>query len=57
MRLAYRVVSTAGARRVCRAASADRYEGATVRQNDTVVVSVTRRGSPTATIRLLLLDG
>lgn len=27
------------------------------RQNDTVVVSVTSRGSPTATIRLLLLDG
>ena len=30
---------------------------AKVRQNDTVVVSVTSRGSPTATIRLLLLDG
>ena len=26
-------------------------------QNDTVVVSVTSRGSPTAMIRLLLLDG
>ncbi len=26
-------------------------------QNDTVVVNVTRRGSPTAMIRLLLLDG
>lgn len=30
---------------------------AKVHQNDTVVVSVTSRGSPTATIRLLLLDG
>lgn len=31
--------------------------GTSGHQNDTVVVSVTSRGSPTATIRLLLLDG
>lgn len=31
--------------------------GTSDHQNDTVVVSVTSRGSPTAMIRLLLLDG
>jgi hypothetical protein len=31
--------------------------GTSHHQNDTVVVSVTSRGSPTAMIRLLLLDG
>ncbi len=40
-----------------RGESVARPERARRDQNDTVVVKVTRRGSPTAMIRLLLLDG
>lgn len=47
-------VKAAGVARPTAAAPASAARG---RQNDTVVVSVTSRGSPTATIRLLLLDG
>ncbi len=58
-RLIARSVHTGSCRRPARVArvARPRPSGATVCQNDTVVVSVTSRGSPTATIRLLLLDG
>lgn len=44
-------------RRVWAGPCTHRAIGTSDHQNDTVVVSVTSRGSPTATIRLLLLDG